>query len=246
MPLTKLPTTKAKFASLLAALTMLLCLQSQLNAAVLIKDKQWANNSEINVVFLDGSQSVHQQISLIAPIWLKDTGLRFRFFSNPDSFPTNKHIRISFDSHSGSVLGNHSDYQSDYATMNLKGLLNPNLSAREIKRLILHEFGHALGFEHEYRSKFWPYGHAALQQIRERCYPQMESIGYDQASARSHCDKINSQLNNRNALTTAYDERSIMNYAMSFTLNDGKVKTIPANFELSLLDKYAIKRWYPK
>ncbi len=173
-------------------------------------------------------------------------GHRFKFFSDPRSFPADKHIRISFASHSGSILGNHADYQSDHATMNLKGLLQPHLGEREIKRLILHEFGHALGFEHEYRSKFWPYGNAALQQIRERCYPQMESIGYDESSARSHCDKINSPLNNRNALTTAYDERSIMNYAMSFTQNDGKVKTIPANFELSLLDKYAIKRWYPK
>ena len=130
--------------------------------------------------------------------------------------------------------------------MNLKALLDGKLSAQESKRLILHEFGHALGFEHEYRSKFWPYGNAAIQQVKERCYPQMESIGYDKQSAIAHCNDINSPLNTGNALTTAYDERSIMNYALSFVQADGKVKTIPANFKLSLLDKYAIKRWYPK
>lgn len=246
MPLTNFRTLKISVYKLFFSTILLFCSQNNLHAAVLIKDKQWTNNSDINVVFLDGSQKAHQQVRGIAPIWLKGTGLKFRFFSDPKTFPLNKHIRISFNSHSGSVLGDHNDYQSDYATMNLKGLLNTNLTSREIKRLILHEFGHALGFEHEYRSKFWPYGHAALQQIRERCYPQMESIGYDTSSARSHCDKINSKLNNRKALTTAYDERSIMNYAMSFTQNDGTVKTIPANFELSLLDKYAIKRWYPR
>jgi hypothetical protein len=228
----------------LAALIALINLQ--LSAAVLIKDKQWANQSMINVVFLDGPKHAHQKVIKIAPLWLQQSGLRFKFYGPLSRLPQDKHIRVSFKSHSGSLLGNHNDYQSNYPTMNLKSLVVGQLSAQEVKRLILHEFGHALGFEHEYRSKYWPYGNAALNQVKESCYPQMQSIGYDKASAKTHCDRINSRLSNANALTTAYDERSIMNYSMSFTTKDGNNKVIPANFKLSLLDKYAIRRWYPE
>ncbi len=219
---------------------------TSLKAAVLVKDKQWDNQTVINVVFLDGPAEVHQKIEQIAPIWLVESGLSFKFFRDYDNSPKDKHIRVSFKSHSGSRLGNHKDYHSPQATMNLKALVDSDLGQRESQRLILHEFGHALGLEHEYRSQYWPYGDKALRQIRERCYPQMESIGYDPASAITHCDQINSQLKGHQVHSTAYDERSIMNYAFSFQQVNGQQKSIPANFKLSLLDKYAIKKWYPQ
>jgi len=195
-------------------------------------------------VFLDGPIRLHQLVKEIAPIWLKDTDLKFSFYSEVEHFPKDTHIRISFSSHNGSQLGDHNDYFSQLPTMNLNDLLGEKLTASGTKRLILHEFGHALGFEHEYRSYQWPYGPSALQQVLKNCYPKMEAIGYSKLGAVDHCSQINSQVGKNMAHTTAYDERSIMNYSVTFILEDGTEKTIQPTYSLSLLDRYAIQRWY--
>jgi len=219
---------------------------NRLNSAVLVKDKQWPKGAQLTVVFLDGSPKLHQLIKTTAPQWLENTSLSFRFFSDLKSAPTKSHIRISFGLHNGSRLGNHSDYRSIDATMNLFDLTSDQINEDSAKRLILHEFGHALGFEHEYRSLYWPYGRNPINKILTDCYPQMELIGYSAKSAVEHCHSTNSVLTKKQAFFTAFDERSIMNYPMIFVLADGNQKHIPAATSLSYLDRHAIQQWYPQ
>lgn len=215
-------------------------------AAVIAKDKRWNNPSELQVVFLNGSPKLRALVKRIAPEWVEESGLTFRFFDDPKNAPQNTHIRISFLAHSGSRLGNHGDYTGRFSTMNLAGLVQVNRSEEMQKRLILHEFGHALGLEHEYRNRHWPYGQNAQKAIIEDCQPQMIGIGYSPVEAAKHCVEINSTLDKQHAISTAYDERSIMNYPLEFRLKKGSIKTIKAATELSLLDRYAIQRFYPK
>jgi len=215
-------------------------------AAVLDKSKQWQKGITLKVLFLDGDPALFRQIERLAPLWVKDTSLSFQFFRDPASAPKDTHIRISFKKHSGSRLGDHGDYQSRLPTMNLYDLITDQISDGAAKRLILHEFGHALGFEHEYRSSYWPYGNQAIEKTIAECYPKMQLIGYNQQSAISHCREINSTVTDKTAFLTAYDERSIMNYPMQFMTSDGSHKTITPAIKLSFLDRYAIQLWYAK
>lgn len=235
------------FVGSILILLLLLCLYvPTTQSAVLVKNKLWKKDTVLNVVFLDGNPKLHQLVKSIAPQWLQQTSLSFQFFSNLSSAPKQTHIRISFNLHSGSRLGNHQDYQSKTATMNLFDLVSNQTSDSGAQRLILHEFGHALGFEHEYRSSYWPYDTKVIEQIIVDCYPKMELIGYSSQTAKQRCQTINAPINSKLAYLTAYDEGSIMNYPMSFILKDGGEKNIKAAINLSTLDHYAIQLWYGK
>lgn len=223
-----------------------LLLTSLSHSAVLVKEKRWHNHSTLNVVFLNGKPDLHDKIKMLAPLWLEGTSLKFRFFDSLDTAPDETHIRISFTSHNGSRLGDHGEYKSSFATMNLVDLMSQDISERSIQRIILHEFGHALGFEHEYRNSNWPYGQHVIQTFTEECIPRMRQIEQDAEIAEQRCQDINQSISKKLALTTAYDERSIMNYPASFALENGFTKKIEATYTLSILDKHAIKSWYPQ
>lgn len=214
------------------------------NCAVIIKDKMWKPNTVLNVVFIDGSQKQQQFVKTIATQWLLNTNLSFHFFDSFANAPKQTHIRISFKLQNGSQLGNHKDYFSKSITMSLFDLTLDQVSVNSKKRIILHEFGHSLGFEHEYRNHHWPYGMQPIQKIIFNCLPKMIKIGYVKITAKDKCETINSPVKLNDSYTTAYDEMSIMNYPLSFIQNNGIAKTIKVQSTLSYLDKYAMQFWY--
>ncbi len=214
------------------------------HSAVLIKDKQWAQNQTLNVLFLDGDLITQQLVKKIASQWLTNTNLKFNFYHDAKTAPKQTHIRISFLSHTGSQLGNHQDYLSQSPTMGLFDLSSNDISDNGSIRIILHEFGHALGLEHEYRSPYWPYGIQSIKQYIQDCLPKMQLIGYSPAGAKAHCQTINASIKIKKALLTAYDELSIMNYPSSFIFDNTQYQIKPA-VKLSVLDRHAIQQWYP-
>jgi hypothetical protein len=222
----------------------LLVPQFQVNAAVLIKDKQWKQGSTLNILFLDGDSRLFDLVETISSQWVQNTTLKFNFYRDLTKAPKNTHIRISFLRYGGSSLGDHKDYSSMFPTMNLADLRSSDISDSGIERLVLHEFGHALGLEHEFRSFHWPYGKVPIQSIIVNCYPKMEAIGYSKNGAHQHCREINKTIEKRVSRTTAYDELSVMNYPMPFKLPSGANKTIKPTSRLSFLDRYAIHNWY--
>ncbi len=211
----------------------------------MIIEKQWPQNTILQVVFLDGTKEQQQIVEQVAPLWLVKSNLSFRFYGVLDDAPKETHIRISFLLQSGSRLGNHHDHHSRNATMNLYDLTTGQLSDSGANRLVLHEFGHALGLVHEFRSPYWPYGQTVLNEILVACYPKMARIGYSQQNAKIQCNKVNQPINPKKAQKTAYDEFSVMNYPTTFMTKNGLKKTIKAATHLSYLDQYAIQNWYP-
>lgn len=221
-----------------------LVLSSEIAAAVLVKDKMWPRHSTLNVVFLDGTSRQHQLVKDYAPLWTNGSSLKLKFFDGFKQAPKHTHIRVSFKFHTGSVLGNHGELESRDPTLQLSELNDKNLPINFARRLILHEFGHALGFEHEYRNPRWPYGVAAIQTQIEECFPRLVKIGYDDKEARTRCIEINETLESSQVNSTTYDEFSIMNYPQKIRLKDSSLKHIKTRFKLSILDKLAMERWY--
>ncbi|MDH5433324.1 MAG: M12 family metallopeptidase [Gammaproteobacteria bacterium] len=222
------------------ALTILFNLSSSdLGAAVLLKANMWSKNMTLNVVFIDGSDQQKQWVKTYAPLWLEDSSLSFSFYDDFESAPKATHIRISFTGNTASVAGDHKDYFSKDPTLLLNRLNETDLPHRYIKQAVLHEFGHALGFEHEYRSPNWPHGNQIIDKQIKRC---LSLMNMDMDS--QHCHKINQPLSRQSAFVTAYDKFSIMNYTHNVELNDNQSKTVTAKTTLSFLDKLAIRNWY--
>jgi serralysin len=125
--------------------------QRESRAALLLKGK-WTPGMTIRVSFLDDPFGLKQDVMRIARLW---TG---PFMANLQlevlDRKTAGDIRISFRYEgSWSAIGKTCLHIRNRRrpTMNF-GWLKRNSSEAEIKRVVLHEFGHALGLVHEHQS----------------------------------------------------------------------------------------------
>jgi hypothetical protein len=120
--------------------------------AALVKASRWNPGDIITVSFLDGNPDVQSKVRDAAQGWtassLANLTLDFRKNTN-DTL-----LRISFQqAGSWSVIGTTCRQVTDKTepTMNF-GWLTPDSDDDEIQRVVLHEFGHALGLIHEHQN----------------------------------------------------------------------------------------------
>jgi hypothetical protein len=117
--------------------------------AALVKNSRWPKRAQISISFLDGTDAQKDLVQKFAPIWTtRLANLTFSWEEPPDT-----DIRISFRFRgSWSVIGTTAkNVPTDQPTMNF-GWLTPDVSDDEARRVILHEFGHALGLIHEHQN----------------------------------------------------------------------------------------------
>ncbi|HEX7998116.1 MAG TPA: hypothetical protein VF528_06970 [Pyrinomonadaceae bacterium] len=207
------------------------------NRAALLKAAKWSPGSIITVSFLDGEESVQEKVRTVAQRWTGPgmANLRLSFQEDNDSL-----IRISFRySGSWSVLGTACRNITDTSqpTMNY-GWLTPDSTEDEVNRVVLHEFGHALGLIHEHQN---PAGGIKWNRdavIRDLSGPpnnwDLETIEHNMFRA------VEKQESNY----TSLDPQSIMMYSLPsrWTL-DGF--SVGLNNGLSAKDKEFIRQQYP-
>jgi hypothetical protein len=113
----------------------------------ILRGKKWDPGRRITVSFLDGPADVRRRVVDVARMWEEHANIELDFDDE-----TEADIRISFEQiGSWSYLGTDSlGIRSDLPTMNY-GWLTPEVSDREYERVVLHEFGHALGAIHEHQ-----------------------------------------------------------------------------------------------
>jgi serralysin len=125
--------------------------QDKNDKAALLNDARWPDGAEIRVRFLEGDESLRERVKAVATRW---TGpdmakLTFNWVEGGES-----DIRIAFQQSDGSwsYLGTQcQDIPDDQPTMNY-GWLTPDSDDDELNRVVLHEFGHALGLIHEHQN----------------------------------------------------------------------------------------------
>ena len=120
--------------------------------AALTKAAKWTPGDTITVSFLDGDPGVQEKVKAVAKSWTTPDLARLAFDFRKNT--TKTLIRISFKfAGSWSVIGNTCKQITDITqpTMNY-GWLKPTSTDEEIRRVVLHEFGHALGLIHEHQN----------------------------------------------------------------------------------------------
>ena len=120
--------------------------------AALIKGSMWNAGDEITISFLDGDSDVQQKVKNAALAWIAPKLARLSFAFREDTNDTLIRISFRYDG-SWSVIGTTCKQITDKTqpTMNF-GWLTSASTEEEIRQVVLHEFGHALGLIHEHQN----------------------------------------------------------------------------------------------
>lgn len=119
--------------------------------AALLNENKWEPGTEIRVRFLEGDPKLQERVREVAETWVGPqlANLGFVFVDAGDA-----DIRIAFVQGDGSwsYLGTMArQIPANEPTMNY-GWLTPDSDDDEVQRVVLHEFGHALGLIHEHQN----------------------------------------------------------------------------------------------
>lgn len=117
----------------------------------------WEPDSRITLSFMDGSPALHERIYAVATQWLHRSEASLDFDVLKDIAAAD--IRISF-CHPGSwsMIGTECRKVKDLErpTMNF-GALTEDSEEQVLRKVVLHEFGHALGLLHEHQHPEHPF-----------------------------------------------------------------------------------------
>jgi serralysin len=212
--------------------------EAGLTRAALMLKNQWAKGSIINVGFLDGDPAIHQKIRDVVSAWTEPGAARLTLVFVND--PAQADIRISFKyAGSWSVLGTScQSLPKTQASMNF-GWLTPNTSAVELRRVVLHEFGHALSLIHEHQNPTTQIPWNRAQVYKDLSGPPNN---WDKATIDHNIFEAY-KVTDLNA--TPVDTKSIMMYPIPATWVTDPKFAVGLNNDLSPTDKALVHKVYP-
>ncbi len=198
--------------------------------------KKWKDGRKLGVYFMDGSAIQKKKVVEYAIQWSKYANIKLDFAASK----ANSQIRISFkaDDGSWSYIGTDNlAIPKSEPTMNF-GWLKDDTEAEEYERVVVHEFGHALGAIHEHQN---PKGGIEWNKPAVYAYFSGPPNNWSKEEIDSNVISKYSvdQLN-----ASKYDPDSIMLYQFDGSLIKGG-KPTKANKKLSSGDKRFIRQQYP-
>ena len=194
----------------------------------------WKNGRTLRVKILNGSDKIKSKVRQYASLWTQYANLKLDFVDSGDA-----EIRVNIDSSNASwsyVGTGNLAIAANKQTMNF-GWLTDSTAEDEYSRVIIHEFGHALGCIHEHQSPAAgiPWNKPAVYDYYQR------TQGWDHAKVDTNMFQL------YDATTTqfsAFDTKSIMLYAIPASLTTNDFST-GWNRQLSDTDKSFISHAYP-
>lgn len=207
--------------------------------AAIVNLKKWPNGTALRCKFLDGGPAQRKKVQAKAALWEQYANIRFKFVAAGDA-----EIRISFaaDPGSWSAVGTDALIRSYFPkyqpTMNY-GWLRADTDDEECERVVLHEFGHALGLIHEHQSP-----RASLRWDTAAVYRAFS--GPPNFWSKDQIDfNVLQKYDPAGITASRFDDKSIMLYQFDGSLFLDR-KPTPTNFQLSARDKKFIASMYPK
>ncbi len=205
----------------------------------LISAKKWPNRMVLRCRFLDGTKTQQAKVIAQAKTWEKFANVTIKFGNDK-----NAEVRISFkaDPGSWSAVGNDclvkKYFPTDQPTMNF-GWLEDNTSTTEYRRVVVHEFGHAIGCIHEHQSPT-----ETLKWNKAAVYKAFSGPPNNWSKADIDAN-ILEKYGPKGIAASVFDIHSIMLYQFDASLFLDH-KGTPENTKLSKLDKSFIGQMYPK
>ena len=201
----------------------------------IITSTKWQKGSTLTISFLDGSAKQKSMVKKMAGKWLPLIDLKFSYITSKKGM-----IRISFvaDAGSWSYIGTQClSRPVNEPTMNF-GWLRDNTADAEWERVVVHEFGHALGCIHEHQN---PAGGINWNKTAVYKYYQGPPNNWSKAEVDSN---LFQQYAASKTQFTKVDRSSIMMYPIpkEFLLSGDPVGW---NLHLSPTDQSFIKTTYP-
>ena len=204
--------------------------------AALLNEYRWPIGSTIRIRFLEGQTALRERVRLAAERWIAPglAKLQFSWVGSGDA-----DVRIAFQEGDGSwsYIGTYArQIPKSESTMNF-GWLDGASSDREVREVVLHEMGHAVGLIHEHQNPLHP---IQWNQAAVRHDLSGPPNNWDDATIRHN---MFDRYDPAKVTATRVDRKSIMMYPipLRWTL-DGFSSGL--NSTLSRGDKRLIKKVY--
>lgn len=196
-------------------------------------NKLWTNGSTIKVKFIGGSTIVRNKVIQYAKSWEASANVTFSFVADNAAAD----IKVGFASGgSWSYIGTTSKQYSP--SMNY-GWFTDTTSDTEFRRTITHEFGHALGLNHEQS-----HPDANIPWNTQAVYNYY--MGPPNNWTKAQVDFNVLSVESRTGLNyTAYDSSSIMHYAVQAQFTTNNTTIAANNTTISAKDVLYMKTYYP-
>lgn len=224
--------------------------------SVVNRFKVWRTGTILPACFLNGGPDLRAFFISTARTWLDRGGLGIDFGAPPNyrncQGPTDRAIRIAFgyqqgsgrwDTGNWSYVGTDANTAQPGPTINIGYAANASLNQldpRELRRLVLHELGHAVALEHEHQSPL-----ARCQFDWGRVIPYYQShYGWGEQKTKFNLGKL---APTPGIQATQFDPDSIMNYGFPawMFVQGAEVCEIKENYEPSQTDLSSYAALYP-
>lgn len=191
----------------------------------------WPQNSTLNISLFDMPDKAKDYVKKNINLWQPYTNLKFNFINSNDG-----DIRISGtknEAASHSCVGTQANsYPKDLPTMHIDLVQTADMLNQSIR----HEFGHALGLQHEH-----DHPDHTINWDRKKLDKESKRLGLSEDE-----EKLNflTVLDPSTTTRSAYDSKSIMHYKIPAWFTTDGVE-VPFNEEISEGDKAFMTSLYP-